>query len=126
MSLAAKITAGVVAAAVAGLVALAVPACSSMEQAVPPTASKPPAAEASSPTTTDDGTTTSAGALVELPEWALETVPWLIYPDGFKCTGTEGCPNDYRAVFGEPGDVLPEHVEYYDPAVHDWVFPVDQ
>jgi hypothetical protein len=50
-----------------------------------------------------------------------ESTPWLIYPDGFECGGTEGCPNDYRALIGEPGPVLPEGVEYYDPAKHDCV-----
>ena len=59
--------------------------------------------------------------LTELPAWAGEISVWLIYPDGFKCSGTEGCPNDYRASFGEPGPVLPERVEYYDPAKHDCV-----
>ena len=43
--------------------------------------------------------------------------------EGFVCSGTEGCPNDYRAWFGEPGAVLPEGVEYYDSTVHTWVFP---
>ncbi|WP_426320015.1 hypothetical protein [Microbacterium sp. E-13] len=56
--------------------------------------------------------------LTELPEWAKGTT-WLIYPAGMKCSGTEGCPNDYRALIGEPGPVLPEGVEYYDPAKHD-------
>lgn len=55
----------------------------------------------------------------ELPEWAQGQQVWLIYPDGFQCGGTEGCPNDYRALIGEPGPVLPEGVEYYDPAKHD-------
>lgn len=59
--------------------------------------------------------------LKELPEWARDSTPWLIYPDGFECFGTEGCPNDYRALIGEPGPVLPEGVEYYDPAKHDCV-----
>lgn len=59
--------------------------------------------------------------LTELPEWALASSPWLIYPDGFECSGTEGCPNDYRSLIGEPGPVLPEGVEYYDPAKHDCV-----
>src|SRR5690606_35587944 len=48
--------------------------------------------------------------LTELPEWAKET-HWLIYPEDFECSGTEGCPNDYRFSFGEPGPVLPENVE---------------
>ncbi|WP_157524910.1 hypothetical protein [Microbacterium yannicii] len=59
--------------------------------------------------------------LTELPEWARENSRWLIYPDGFECYGTEGCANDYRAFFGEPGPVLPEGVEYYEPARHDCV-----
>lgn len=57
----------------------------------------------------------------ELPEWAQGHQVWLIYPDGFECGGTEGCPNDYRALIGEPGPVLPDGVEYYDPAKHDCV-----
>jgi len=57
--------------------------------------------------------------LTELPGWAEGT--WLVYPDGMECYGTEGCPNDYRAFFGEPGPVLPERVVYYDPAEHDCV-----
>jgi hypothetical protein len=66
--------------------------------------------------------------LTELPEWALGTgMPWFIYPDDFECFGTEGCPNDYVAFFGEPGPVLPDGVEYYDPAIHgDMVTPVDK
>lgn len=60
--------------------------------------------------------------LTELPDWAKQGNPvWLIYPDGFKCEGTEGCPNDYRALIGEPGPVLPKGVEYYEPAKHDCV-----
>jgi len=59
--------------------------------------------------------------LTELPEWAQGTT-WLIYPDGMECWGTEGCPNDYRALIGEPGPVLPAGVEYYDPAKHDCKF----
>lgn len=63
----------------------------------------------------------TANYLTELPEWAKDSVPWLIYPDGFECVGTEGCPNDFRAIFGETGPVLPEGVEYYDPTKHDCV-----
>jgi hypothetical protein len=59
-------------------------------------------------------------ATPELPDWAKGT-HWLIYPDGFQCVGTEGCPNDYRTIGGEVGPVLPEGVEYYDPAKHDCV-----
>lgn len=61
-----------------------------------------------------------APELPELPDWARGST-WLIYPDGFECGGTEGCPNDYRALIGEPGPVLPRGVEYYDPAKHDCV-----
>ncbi|URC17888.1 membrane protein [Microbacterium phage Endor] len=59
----------------------------------------------------------------ELPELAQQypDSTWLIYPEGFRCYGTEGCPNDYLAIGGEVGPVLPEGVEYYDPAKHDCV-----
>ena len=65
--------------------------------------------------------------VTELPEWARASTPWLIYPDGFRCRGTEGCPNDFRALIGEPGPQLPDGVEYYDPATHDCVIvaPLD-
>lgn len=58
--------------------------------------------------------------LTESPEWARDAT-WLIYPDGMQCSGTEGCPNDYRKLIGEPGPVLPDGVEYYEPAKHDCV-----
>jgi hypothetical protein len=58
--------------------------------------------------------------VTELPDWAKASSPWIIYPDGFRCQGTEGCPNDFRALIGEPGDVLPPNVHYYDPAVDDY------
>lgn len=80
-----------------------------------------PQAAAPSPTATVAPTPTP-NYLTELPAWALDSIPWLVYPEGFKCSGTEGCPNDYRATFGEPGPVLPEHVEYYDPAKHECTF----
>ena len=57
-----------------------------------------------------------------MPDWAKSTT-WLVYPEDFECVGTEGCPNDYRAFFGEPPAVLPPNVQVYDPAVHTWVFP---
>lgn len=57
-----------------------------------------------------------------LPDWAQE-MSWIIYPPGFECAGTEGCGNDYVLTFGAPGEVLPENVEHYDPAVHVWVKP---
>lgn len=65
--------------------------------------------------------------VTELPEWAKDASPWLIYPDGMECYGTEGCPNDFRLLIGEPGPVLPEGVEYYDPEKHDcrFVQPAD-
>ncbi|WP_341975414.1 hypothetical protein LTA6_000028 [Microbacterium sp. LTA6] len=78
-----------------------------------------------SPTSTVSATRTP-DYLTALPAWALESTPWLVYPEGFKCWGTEGCGNDYRAFFGNPGPVLPDGVEYYDPAIHSWVKPADQ
>ncbi|QDF15995.1 hypothetical protein H3N89_gp30 [Microbacterium phage MonChoix] len=54
----------------------------------------------------------------ELPEWAQGQL-WIIYPEGFQCVGTEGCPNNYLSIGGEVGPVLPEGVEYYDPEKHD-------
>ncbi len=63
---------------------------------------------------------TATPPITELPAWAQESRPWIIYPEGFRCQGTEGCPNDFRALIGEPGDVLPADVEYYDPAKHDY------
>ena len=84
-----------------------------------------PAASAETPVATampsQSEPTPSPSYLTELPEWARENSTWLVYPDGFECSGTEGCPNDYRATFGEPGPVLPEGVEYYDSAKHDCV-----
>lgn len=81
----------------------------------------PDAPQAASPSPSPSLTisaTPPAASPTELPEWARGTT-WLIYPVGFECGGTEGCPNDYRALIGEPGPVLPEGVEYYDPAKHD-------
>jgi len=63
---------------------------------------------------------TPTPTVTQLPAWAQGTT-WLIYPDGFECWGTEGCPNSYRASFGEPPAVLPANVVYYDPAKHDCV-----
>ena len=65
-------------------------------------------------------TTPTPTYLTELPDWAQGST-WLIYPEGFRCSGTEGCPNSYRHTFGEPGPVLPAGVEYYEPAKHDCV-----
>lgn len=83
------------------------------------TATATPQADPST-TPTASATPTPAYA-TELPEWAQGSAPWLIYPDGFECSGTEGCPNSFRSILGEPGPVLPEGVEYYDPAKHDCV-----
>lgn len=68
--------------------------------------------------------TPSPAAQPEMPGWAQE-MHWFIYPDGFECAGTEGCGNDYVSTFGEPGPVLPDNVEYYDPEKHECtvVFP---
>ena len=84
----------------------------------------PPVADPAPTSTADPAPTPTY--LTELPAWALDSIPWIIYPEGFKCTGTEGCGNDYHRSFGEPGPVLPAHVEYYDPAKHDCVavFPL--
>ena len=63
---------------------------------------------------------TPTPTVTQLPEWAQGTT-WLIYPEDMRCYGTEGCPNSYRAFFGEPGPALPANVVYYDPAKHDCV-----
>lgn len=85
------------------------------------TASTTQSAADPSPTPTVSATPTPT-YLTELPAWAQENHQvWLVYPEGFKCWGTEGCGNDYRVWFGEPGPVLPDGVEYYDPAIHTWV-----
>lgn len=57
----------------------------------------------------------------QMPDWASE-MHWLIYPEGFQCGGTEGCPNDYVLTFGPPPAVLPDNVEHYSPAKHDCTF----
>ena len=81
------------------------------------------AAPAAAPTSTATAAPTPTPRyLTELPAWAKDYSLWLVYPEGFKCSGTEGCPNDYRSSFGEPGPVLPEGVEYYDAAKHDCTF----
>lgn len=113
MNRAAKITLAVSAVAIAGIVALAVPAFAGFGSAgaQEPTAATP-TATVPSPTGTP--------AITELPAGAKESSPWIVYPKGFRCQGSEGCPNDFRAAFGEPGDVLPAGVEYYDPAKFDY------
>ena len=77
----------------------------------------PAVAETPEPVETPTPTPTPA-TQPEMPGWAQE-MHWLIYPDGFECAGTEGCPNDYVSTFGQPGDVLPENVEYYNPEKHE-------
>jgi nucleoid-associated protein YgaU len=100
---------------VSGLVALSAPVVSMFgsDAAPAPVAATGPAAT-TSPAQEKTPTVT------ELPDWAKASSPWIIYPDGFRCQGTEGCPNDFRALIGEPGDVLPPNVHYYDPAVDDY------
>ncbi|WP_435528095.1 hypothetical protein [Microbacterium aurantiacum] len=117
-----KITLAASAFVVAGLVALALPAVTSVTvpeepnvvDMLPVTGSQPEAAAdpADLPETEQP--------LTELPAWAQTGTLWLVYPDDLRCQGTEGCPNDYRAAFGEPGETLPPGVEYYDPARHDY------
>ncbi|MDR7183025.1 hypothetical protein J2X85_000048 [Microbacterium trichothecenolyticum] len=115
MDLAAKIITGVASVLLVGgivastaFIALSSPAHSSAAE---------PASVVATPTATPEAPA-EPEPLTELPEWAKDTSPWLVYPDGFECEGTEGCPNDYRAFFGEPGDPLPAGVEYFDPAKH--------
>ncbi|QDP44086.1 membrane protein [Microbacterium phage McGalleon] len=85
-------------------------------------AASPAASHPLAPTPTATTTVDVHGATPELPEWAQEyDTTWLIYPEGFRCYGTEGCPNDYLAIGGEVGPVLPDNVVYYDPAKHDCV-----
>lgn len=90
-----------------------------------PSAAPAAAVQTSAPTPTAEpaaeATPTPTPTARELPDWAKE-MHWLIYPEGFKCAGTEGCPNDYVKSFGQPGPVLPDNVEYYDPKKHDCGF----
>lgn len=126
-----KITLAASAFVVAGLVAIAVPAISSFVtppeptpnvNMLPVTGSEPEVAASGTGTEPENPefAVPKERPITELPEWAKENLLWLIYPDDLRCWGTEGCPNDFRAAFGEPSDVLPEGVEYYDPAVHNW------
>ncbi|MDU0326321.1 hypothetical protein RWH43_06065 [Microbacterium sp. KSW2-21] len=112
MKRAAKITLAVSAVAVAGICALAI--WSFPRSDAPPLIDQAAAPPSAAPTPT------ATPPVTELPAWAQESRPWIIYPEGFRCQGTEGCPNDFRALIGEPGDVLPDGVEYYDPAKHDY------
>ncbi len=67
------------------------------------------------------------------PEYVPDGSLWLVYPMGFTCQGTEGCPNNFVAAYGTPSYPLPEGVESYDPAKHNYrratnsgmVFPAD-
>lgn len=115
MGRATTITFAASAVVVAGLVALVVPAFIATDAEEPEAlvAAVGPGAEAPSVQTT-------VPEIPELPQWAKQTSPWIIYPDGFQCQGTEGCPNNFRSAVGEPGEVLPAGVFYYDPAVHDY------
>ncbi len=119
MGRAATITVAASALVIAGLVALAIPAFTGMDAdqpEAPAVGAVGPAADAPSVQTTAPATPD----IPELPDWAEGSGPWIIYPDGFECQGTEGCPNDYRSLIGEPGDVLPRNVYYYDAATHDF------
>lgn len=72
---------------------------------------------------------TATPPITELPAWARsDDQLWIVYPDGFECSGTEGCPNDFVAAFGEPADPLPEGVAYYDAECMDgrYVQPLEQ
>lgn len=110
-------------AALAGL-ALAVAALAACVS--PPKLSESSPVPVADPMPTPTSGNVTETPLTELPEWARDGTVWIVYPEGFMCSGTEGCPNDYRAWFGEPGAVLPKGAEHYDPAVHTWVFPADQ
>lgn len=129
-----KITLAASAFVVAGLVALALPAVTSVTvpeepnvvDMLPVTGSQPEAVEIQAETEGEFAIPTER-PLTELPDWAKDNAPWFVYPDDLRCQGTEGCPNDYRAFFGEPGETLPQGVVVYDPAQHDgvYVFPAE-
>lgn len=125
MSLSAKITTGVALLVLVVLAAFVAPALGWVRPLTPgsvatPSPSIPLVMPTAASTPTPTGGAEADAPLTELPDWAKTGSLWLIYPDGFECVGTEGCPNDYRALIGEPGDVLPDGVEYYDPAKHDY------
>lgn len=129
MNLAGKNTARAAAlAAAATLTAFALAACASPSA----TASDPSAAPVeAAPTPTPEQTTWPLPAdqiVYELPEWAQTGSPWLVYPEGFECYGTEGCPNSFTHLIGTPSDPLPAGVELYDPERHDgrFVWPKEQ
>lgn len=116
MGRAATITFAASALVVAGLVALVIPAFTGTDAEEP----EAPAVAAVGPAADAPSVRTTVPEIPELPEWAKASGPWIIYPDGFECQGTEGCPNNFRSLIGEPGDVLPMNVYYYDPAKHDY------
>lgn len=60
-----------------------------------------------------------------LPEWAKESLPWIVYPPDYECWGTEGCGNDYVAFFGPVTGELPEGVVYFNQEEHGWARPSD-
>lgn len=78
--------------------------------------------------TAAESTPTPTPVVSEIPENWRTVSPWIVYPDGFECQGTEGCPNDFRSNIGEPSDPLPDGVEMYDPEKHDGrlVWPREQ
>lgn len=101
-----------------------------MTACAPTPASTPAAAETSTPTPEK----TSSAPERSFPEYVPSDMLWLVYPAGFQCQGTEGCPNNFVSTYGDPGSVLPEGVEYYDPIKHNYnratgsgmVFPAEQ
>lgn len=115
----------------ASLVLLAgMTACAPTAQTVP--ADEPAAVTTPEPTASPEPTRWPLPAdqiVSELPAWATEVdMLWIVYPDGFQCTGSEGCPNDFRSLIGTPSDPLPDGVAYYDPECMDgrYVWPLEQ
>ncbi|BFM23899.1 hypothetical protein [Microbacterium sp. che218] len=82
----------------------------------PTPASAPAAVETSTPTPEK----TPSLAERSLPQYVPDGSLWLVYPHGFQCESTEGCPNNFVAAYGTPSYPLPEGVEYYEPAKHDY------
>lgn len=101
--------------------ATAVGEASAQQSPVPASAATPaptvePAGPTGAPEPTDGPVEWFSGK--GWPAWVYETT-WIIYPEGTECWGTEGCGNDYRAWFGEPGEgPLPDNVVMYDEALH--------
>ncbi|MFF7683949.1 hypothetical protein ACFZA2_14460 [Microbacterium sp. NPDC007973] len=100
-----------------------------MTACAPTPASTPAAVETPAPTPEKPSNAPERS----FPEYVPDGSLWLVYPVGFRCEGTEGCPNNFVAAYGEPSYPLPEGVEYYDPATHNYnratnsgmVFPAD-